>query len=254
VAFDVYAGSLTRFYRRDWENVAQRMAREQGLPYTMIYAGGEPEEPPPAEEVRQAVAQWCDALSQALQPHSCGPVKWDEGDHVPYFTDRPGWGAYASLLVFAAHLEHPDVPMPTEIPRAWADDIAYQRSTDREFKSPYRTILEAEVWLPTEFPFVFDGPTLVSEKSCIGSVFSLKRQLDDLHQQSAQLQELKQTPKVQAPPAKNSSFLGDLFSRKPPQSKLADPAFADAAEFGLSVFRDLATKACEHRLPMLLHY
>jgi hypothetical protein len=31
MAFDIYAGPFTRFYRRDWENVAQRFARLQGI-------------------------------------------------------------------------------------------------------------------------------------------------------------------------------------------------------------------------------
>lgn len=40
MAFDVYVGTMTRFYRREWENVVQRMSREQGFEYTMIHAGG----------------------------------------------------------------------------------------------------------------------------------------------------------------------------------------------------------------------
>ena len=55
MAFDVYVGTMTRFYRRDWENVAQRMSREQGIRYNVIYAGGEPAAPPSADEVREAV-------------------------------------------------------------------------------------------------------------------------------------------------------------------------------------------------------
>jgi hypothetical protein len=85
---------MTRFYRRDWDNVAQRMAREQGMQYKMIYAGGDPEPPPAADEIRLGVAGWCEALSRALQPHGFGTVAWDEGDEMPYFTDRPGWEGY----------------------------------------------------------------------------------------------------------------------------------------------------------------
>lgn len=41
MAFDIYAGTLVRYYTRDWENVVQRQARIDGTPYTMIYAGGD---------------------------------------------------------------------------------------------------------------------------------------------------------------------------------------------------------------------
>jgi hypothetical protein len=255
VAFDVYVGTMTRFCRGEWENVAQRMAREQGMHYKMIYAGGEPEPPPSADELRQAVATWCEALSRSLQPHRFGPVIWEDDDHKPYFTDRPAWDGYSGLLVWAAHAEHPDLPIPAEAPQSWAEDRAFQRSTVRGFKSRYRTILEPELWLPTEFPFVFEAPTLVSEKACIGSVFTLKQQLDELHQQTgAWLEGLKQTPKVEAPATEKPGFLGSLFRGTLPPPEPAEPRLAEVAESGLAIFRDLSAKACEHRLPMLLHY
>ncbi|HTK76374.1 MAG TPA: hypothetical protein VL371_14010 [Gemmataceae bacterium] len=255
MAFDVYVGTMTRFYLREWENVAQRMAREQGMHYQMIYAGGEPEPPPSADDLRQAVASWCEALSGALQSHGFGPVVWDEDEQKPYFTDRPAWDGYSALLVWAAHAEHPALPIPAEAPQSWAEDPAYQRSTLREFKSRYRTILEPELWLPTEFPFVFEAATLVSEKACIGSVFTLKQQLDDLHQQTGtQLERLRQTPQVDAPGTKKPGFLGGLFRRTRPRPEPDKPGLAEVAESGLAIFRDLSAKACEHRLPMLLHY
>jgi hypothetical protein len=255
VAFDVFVGTMTRFYRRDWENVVQRMAREQGTPYKMIYAGGEPEVPVPADEMREAVMDWCKGLSNALQSQGCGPVEWDEADERPYFTARPAWRGYSALLVWAAHAEHPDLPLPTEAPESWADDPAFQRSTVREFKSRYGTILEPQVWLPTKFPFVFGGPTLASEETCIGSVFTLKEQLDELYQQTAvHLQSLKDAEMSVTGPAKKQTFFKRLWSRKTTEPSPAKPALAAVAKFGLSVFRDLAAKACEHRLPILLHY
>lgn len=256
VAFDVYVGTMTRFYRHDWENVAQCMAREQGMQYTMIYAGGQPEAPPPAKEVRQAVSGWCRALSGGLEPHGYGPVQWDEGDHQPYFTDRPAWDGYSALLVWAAHADHPDLPLPAEVPESWVDDPAYQRSIVREFKSRFRTILEPQLWLPTEFPFVFEAPTLVSEdKTCIGSAFTLKQQLDDLHAQTSdKLQQLKSIGPTGPPSPKREGLFGALRRGKKREPEPPNAGLAETAAFGLQLFRDLATKACEHRLPILLHF
>ena len=256
MAFDVYVGTLTRFYRREWENAAQRMAREEGMIYNMIYAGGEPEPPPEAEELREAVQGWCDAMNRGMQPHGIGTIGWDESDERPYFTDRPSWDGYSGLLIWAAHAEHPDLPLPDEVPESWVEDPAFQRSTVREFKSKYRTILEPELWLPTEFPFIFNAPSLVSENACIGSVFTLKQQLDELHSQTAtQLQELIAANNISETEPKKSGILGGLFRRKNREpKKQAKPGVAEVVEFGLSVFRELAAKACEHRLPMLLHY
>jgi hypothetical protein len=255
VALDVYVGTLTRFYRRDWENVVERMAREKGTRYMIIHAGGEPEPPPPANEIRLAIEGWREALSQSLRPHGIGPVDWEEADSTPYFSDRPRWHGYSGLLVWAAHAEHPDLPLPAEAPESWAGSTAYERSTARDFKSQYQTILEPQMWLPTEFPFVFEAPTLVSEKACIGSAFTLKKQLDELHLLTeVQLKELKRKPTAKAETAQRNRLLSRLLLRTPPRPEPVKPGLADVAEVGLAVFRKLAAKACEHRLPMFLDY
>jgi hypothetical protein len=256
MAFDVYVGTMTRFYRREWENVVQRMAREKGMQYNMVYAGGKPEPPQPADEIRQAVAAWCRALSAGLAAHGCIPLSWDEGDAQPYFTDRPGWEGYGALLVWAAHAEHPDLPIPNEVPDSWADDPAYLRSAARDSKTQFPTILEPNLWLPAEFPFVFEAPTLVSEKGTrIGSVFTLSKQLNDLYSQTAErLLRLKAAGVCKPPPVQSPGVLSRLFARKPPLNAPQKPPLAEAAEVGLQVFRDLAGKACEHQLPILLHF
>jgi len=235
MALDVYVGTMTRYYRRDWETVGQRWAREQGTKYGVIRPGGAPPSPS-AEQIKEAVTTWCAAMTDALAPHGFGPVNWDEDDHQPYFTDRPGWVAYCALLVWAAHSEHPDLPLPNIPPESWADDPAYQRSTKSEFKTRFRTILEAQLWVPSDFPFVFGFPTLASEKaSYIGSIFTLKKQLDDLDARTSdQLQQLK---------APGSQI------RKPNGRSLVEEAHA-----GLKIFRNLANQACEHRLPLLLDF
>jgi hypothetical protein len=256
MAFDVYVGTMTRFYRREWENVAQRMAREQGVKYTMIHAGGDPEPPPAADEIREAVAGWRIALSEGLAPHGCGPVTWDEGDSQPYFTDRPSWEGYSAMLIWAAHAEHPDLPIPAEVPESWVSDTAFQRSHERDFESRFRTILEPQLWLPAEFTFVFDAPTVASEEnSRIGSTFTLKQQLDELWSQAEdKLRALKAAQQPGSPAASKPSFFRRLLGRKSESPEPQRPRLAETAEFGLQIFRNLAAKACEHRLPILLHF
>jgi hypothetical protein len=257
MAFDVYVGTMTRFYRGEWENVAQRFAREQGFRHTTIHAAGEPQPPPPADEIHSAVSAWCSALSEGLKEHGVAAVEWDESDERPFFTDRPGWDGYTALLCWAAHAEHPDDPVPSEVPRLVADDPAYQRSTAEGFKSKYAQILLPEIWLPVDFTFTFEGPSLVAEKSHIGSTFGLKRQLDELHLRT--LERVPQpTPQIAAvqrtwrAPQK-SGFLRRLFGRRrrAPRPEPDRASLAEAAAVGLEIFRDLVGKACEHRLPIL---
>ena len=253
MAFDVYVGTMTRFYRQEWENKAQRMAREQGIRYQMIHAGGEPEPPPPAEEIREALAHWCLGMSNSLRSHRCGPIKWDEGDDRPYFTDRPTWDGYKGLLLWAAHAEYPRLPLPPNIPDPWQQDAAFQRSTRPGGYTRFKTILSPQIWLPVDFPFVFEGPTLAaSNPTCMGSVFTLKRELDQLHRKtSRRLNELKNMPEGVLEP---QGLLARLFRKASIPADPSRPKLAEAADVGLRVFRDLAAKACEHRLPLLLCY
>jgi hypothetical protein len=163
-------------------------------------------------------------MSGGLAPHGVGPIEWSESDEQPYFTDRPGWPGYSALLTWAAHAEHPDLPLPDAIPESWADDPAFQRSTRPEAETSYRTILEPQLWLPVEFPFVFAGGTLASdEPTRMGSTFTLRKQLNDLKQ-------------------------------------VADERLTSSSEFAVSAreaverFRDLTDLACDHRLPIMLSY
>jgi hypothetical protein len=235
MALDIYVGTLTRYYRQEWENKGQRLAREQGWEHSIIRPGGDVEPPQPAVAIRKAVAGWRVFMTKSLAPHGIPPITWDEGDEKPYFTERPTWPGYCALLVWAAHSEHPDLPAPHKVPESWVEDVAFQRSTSTEFKTRFRTILQPSVWVPGEFPFVFGFPTLASDKeSCVGSVFTLKTQLDDLHARTFRQQEIL-VAAAQTPPAEASEL-------------------AVNAQSVLTIFRDLANKACEHRLPLLLDF
>lgn len=248
MSLDVYVGTMSRFYGLEWENSGQKMARELDINYTKVHPTEAPDPSLSADELRPTVARWCSELSLSLQPQGIGPIGWGEDEEKPYFTECLTWAGYRSLLLWAAYAEHPALPMPTQVPETWHDNLAFLRSTAPDFKSRYRTILEPELWLPTQFPFVFEATALSSEKVCIGSVFTLKQQLDDL-----QLQTKNRFQKLRKSPAR-FGFLKSLFRSPTARPEPAEPSLVELAEFGLSVFRELAEKACEHRLPMLLDY
>ncbi|MBI1825617.1 MAG: hypothetical protein HYR83_04450 [Planctomycetes bacterium] len=235
MALDLYVGTMTRFYRREWENVVQRQAREQGVKYNIIHANGEPPAPAPANEIREIVTLWCRRLSHDLVQDGFAPVSWDESDDKSYFTDRPGFDGYAALLIWAAHLEHPDLPLPQELPRTWTDDAAYRRSFVPTFASRCPHLLRAALWLPSDISIVFEAPTPDSdERSVIGSVFKLNEELESLSIEMKQ----QSTPKDIAPPAKKTGLLRRLLGK--PQSEMKSGlALIENARWGLETFRSL---------------
>lgn len=235
MAFDVYAGTLTRFYTRGWENVVQRQARIDGTEYRMIYAGGDPGPPPPAAEVRGAVAAWRDGINRALAPHGCGEIEWSEEDDRPYFTDRPGWEGYSGLLLWAAYAQSPEVSPPFELPKSWADDPVHERVMADDHPARYAAILAANLWLPGDFPFRFRFPNLVEgDDVMISSTGGLLEQLRGLRAEE---------PRWGKP---------SLLSRIK-RTGAAVP-LEEAARVGMTVFSNLAEEAVLNRLPILLSF
>lgn len=260
MAFDVYVGSLTRFYRREWENVVQRSAREQGLEYRMIYAGGTPEPPPDAGVLQQAVLNWREMLSANLREQLPEPLRWNELQDAPYFTDRPGWEGYRGALLWAAYHEHPDIARPRLLPNEWADDPAYEQSAALASSSKYGHLLTPCLWIPADFDFVFEAPTLSSDGDRIGSTFALHRQMQQL--QTTIDTEPEENFSSEAPPApqmtppEHPGLFSRLFSKpKPAPVRSNEPELLSvAAREGIRVFAELSRQACEHRLPMLLSF
>lgn len=233
MAFDIYAGPFTRYYRRDWENTMQREARLKGTEYKMIYAGGDPGPPPPAHEIRETVNAWRGAIILALAPHGIEKLDWPEADGTEYFTKRPGWGGYSGLLLWAAYAERPDKEPPFELPKSWADDSVYQSVMANGHSLHFVTILLASVWLPGDFDFCFKFPGLVEQEVMIGSCKGLRDQL----------RELEHKPLKWKKPSLLQKFRGDD----------AVP-LEEAAKAGHACFSALAEKAVENGLPIILSF
>ena len=122
MALDVYVGTLTRYYTREWENVAQRQAREQGLKYTLISPDGpwDKLEKPDPTEVSTVIERWREALNQGLGENISQPLSWDESANAPYFTDRPSYQGYSGLQLWAAYAAKSDAAAPTSLPKEGA--------------------------------------------------------------------------------------------------------------------------------------
>jgi hypothetical protein len=261
MAFDVYVGSLTRFYRREWENVVQRDAREQGLEYRMIYAGGEPPPPPDAAVLQQAVNHWREALSNGLREVLSEPLRWNESVEAPYFTDRPGWEGYRGALLWAAYDEHPEMARPRLLPNEWHGDAAYEQSVAYASESKYGHLLTPSLWLPADFDVTFDAPTLSADKDRIGSTFALQRQMQALQQTIDREPPESFSTTMAAPAASAPRARASLFSRMfrgpqpaAPRQSCEPELLSIAAREGIRVFAELSRQACEHRLPMLLSF
>jgi hypothetical protein len=237
MALDVYVGSLARYYAGEWENIAEKAARERGAQYQIGRPGGssadrlkDPARIPPA------VVAWRSALSESLGSKIALPLDWAETLETPYFTGRPGWDGFGSLVLWAAYAEHPALRQPATLPEEWDNDPALMRSNVVGFRSRYSHLVRnVELWLPSPFEFTFEGEDIDGRRVVVGSTTTLRRQLDDLN----------------AATWKADVHAVAGWNREP----LADNAPLElCARYAFAVLLDLARRAVEHKLPMKLDY
>lgn len=230
MALDVYVGCFSRYFAREWENVAQKMAREMRYEYHLISAGG-PIEIASWEDLTEATITWRDGLNEGLANNLERPLHWEETREAPYFTDRPGYDCYGALNLWAAYAEAGLSP-PDFYAENWYDDSVY-----REYASPQRSmrfgpLLSASLWLPGDFHFSFEYPDLTGKLVRVTSNSALWGTIQKLNASGLP-----------------STTTGDAAPLEVSES----PARLSAlAQQGASIFRELCAKSLEHRLPILL--
>ena len=164
------------------------------------------------------------------------PLEWDEGEDAAYFTGRPGWDGFGSLVLWAAYAEHPSLRAPAALPEEWDNDPALVRSNAEGFRSRYSHLVRnVELWLPATFAFTFEGEDVDRRRVVFGSVTTLARQLADLN----------------AATWKVGNAEAAAWGRRPPGDKAP---LELQARHAFAVMSDLARKAIEHRLPMKLDF
>jgi hypothetical protein len=182
MGLDVYVGSLTRYYAGDWETVIQKYGREQGFEVSMVRPPNAPDAITDPIDIRAMVVAWREMLGDSLSDHINSPLDWNESNESPYFTDKPAWDCYTSLILWAAYTEHPDLDRPTNYIDDFATDEAYRRSADADSPSAFSQLLnDVEIWLPNNFDFTFRTTDATGREVGFGSSVALMRQLDELN-------------------------------------------------------------------------
>jgi hypothetical protein len=236
MALDVYVGSLTRYYSGDWENVAETVARERGVPYRVARPDEPRDRAREADRIRPVVLAWRQRLGEALGDRVPAGLDWDESKDAPYFTDRPGWDGFGSVVLWAAYSEHPALRRPADLPEEWDDDPALVRSNADGFTSRYgHLVRNVELWLPGSFAVTFEAQDASGRKTVIGSAATLARQLADLNDATWQ--------------ADGNDIA--VWRGQPPGE---GAGLEKRAQFGFSVLAGLIRKANDNKLPMKLDY
>jgi hypothetical protein len=235
MGLDVYVGSLTRYLIGNWETVVQQYGRENNVPVQVIRANNPPDAITDPEEVLTSVLSWRENLSQALTASGCPALNWDERAEAPYFTDKPAWDAYGDLVLWAAYSQSPGLVRPMMSVEDWGKDPAYQCSLEKKGGSYASLILGSEIWLPVNFDFVFNADWITGNNMMFGSAFQLARELEELN---------ANTWKAGA---------SQLVEWRREGKEIHEP-LEKGARLAFSIFSQLAQKAIENRLVMILDW
>ena len=238
MGLDVYVGSLTRYYTGQWETVVQQYGREQGLKVEVLRVNEPEDVVTDVDQVSAAVHAWMGALGRSLAPHldDGAEFAWEDTIEQPYFTDKPAWDCYGSLMLWAAYAEQPELRCPLEHVEGWPNDPAVLASQAKESGTHFPHLLcDIELWLPVDFPFTFQGPDVAGNTVGIGSCQELHRELALLNEMTWNADD-------------------ELRARWRREGAKHQSPVETGARFVFSIFRELSERAVEHRLPMKLDY
>ena len=255
MGLDLYAGTLTRYYARDWMTATQRWAEENGYGYDRIGPDGpmEQEQKPDPAQVLPAIEGWRDSLLAALKNGGTDWPAWPESIDAPYYTDKPDWDAWHALLLAAACSTCGE-QLPSTVERGWYQkfgDIPVVQRASRENKGSL--LAGAELWLPFPEPFWFQCPNPLGNQITISTTAGLRKELEGLNTAlwQAPEEEVLSWPCTQGYPA-TGQVMPDGSIRHieaPPQ---LDPV--SLAKYAYAILWEAVTFSEEHQVPILLDY
>ena len=179
MGLDLYAGTLTRYYARNWKSTVQQWAEANGYTFNRMGSDGpmEQEQKPDPAEVQAAMEGWQDSLLAALKAGGTQCPPWPENNEAPYYTDKPDWDAYHALLLAAA-CKTAGQEVPATVDKGLGEGF-WERPVVKEAAESWKGALfaGAELWLPFPESFYFRCPNPLGNEVVIGTTAWLEKDL-----------------------------------------------------------------------------
>lgn len=185
MGMDIYAGTFTRYYARNWKTKAQQYAEANGMVFHRITPDGEnldDQDSPDVTEIQKAVSAWTNGLLKALQSNNMDAgLAWVDDNEKPYYTDKPDWLAYAALMAFAAsRLLGEEPPKTIEKNMGLEDFEIAKKLEDSEFSN--WSLFTVTCWLPLPVQVSFQGHMPNGTEAFISTTTRLRAELDQVNE------------------------------------------------------------------------
>lgn len=257
MGLDIYAGTLTRYYARNWKTITQQWAEENGWGFHRVTPEGDQladeEEMSPAE-IQEKMENWRDQILAAIAQPGQEPFSpWPEDNETPYYTDKPDWDALGAMLLVAACHTY-NVPVPPTVEKGWAfmeHPLIARLSEDPE--RVWSLFRGATWWLPIPDSFFFRGPLPTGDMAVIATMGGLRKELEKLNATAWQAGEdaILRWEKTEGYPAEGEVGPDGAYKKLATHSQYDTESLA---KYAFSIFWQAMRFAEEHQVPILLDY
>ena len=260
MGLDIYTGTLTRYYCRDWKNITQQLSDECEQKCVMMDGYGNEIKPVDNKDeiaqIRDVICQWVDSVAVCMDWCQDLPL-WDEKRELDYYTDKPDWEAYGALIMLCA-CNFLDCPLPEYIEIGWNafEEPVVEKAMSQEV--PCSLLSNVTMWLPIPKRVSFIATLPDGEEATFSTVETLKHELEELNQKlwkadEATILSWRNAKYYNPVKQKDPGLLFGFIRRvnKMPKEKYRTEELAQCAYSMLYQAVDFAHK---HQVPIILDY
>ena len=178
MGLDIYSGTLTRYYARNWKTSVQRWGEENGMQVNIVRAHEQEGEAVPPEEILADVTAWRDQLVSALSQELSQPPLWNEDiGTTPYYTEKPDWDAVGALTLYTV-CRALDKPVPETVDKSFDVWETPEYKAYAGQQTSMISLFSGEGWwLPIADSFAFKGYLPTGREVVFATVGMLKNEL-----------------------------------------------------------------------------
>lgn len=184
MGMDIYAGTFTRYYCRNWKTMTQQICEQNGWNFQRItpYEDNSNELDP--VEVAGDVLQWTNCIVKAMTEEGLGDNlrPWTENNDIPYYTDKPDWLAYEALNLYAAAKQYgEEFPKTVLKGQDLSNHPLTQRMSDDK-NNFWSMVAGVEIWLPLDTMAAFNCVMPNDTEKFVSTVSVLKHELETINE------------------------------------------------------------------------
>ena len=182
MGLDIYAGTLTRYYARNWKTSVQQWGEANGVNVNVVRNEPDDVQIAPPEEILAGVTGWKEQFLAVYGQHITEPLVWNEDNDVtPYYTDKPDWCAMEALFLYIACKY-----MRKEVPKMVKKNFSvFDEPVYKDFKQSERGVFSltdgAGLWLPIRDAFMVDSCLPTGQEKTFGTLGMLKSELIEIN-------------------------------------------------------------------------